>query len=180
MTLKQSTFRISPLISITLISLYISLTIPLPFLAQITQSPIPPSLLWGGILLGLLALIGALSERVIVDQRQIKVTYPVWFPTFFRQGWSLNWSEIKDLKLRTTGQGGLVYYFISENSEQAYLLPMRIAGFSRLVQIVTEQTGIDTRDIRPLSQPWMYLILLICTLFLLLIDSWTIWTAIYG
>ena len=180
MTLKQSTFRISPLISITLISLYISLTIPLPFLSKITQSPIPPSLLWGGILLGLLALIGALSERVIVDQRQIKVTYPVWFPTFFRQGWSLNWSEIKDLKLRTTGQGGLVYYFISENSEQAYLLPMRIAGFSRLVQIVTEQTGIDTRDIRPLSQPWMYLILLICTLFLLLIDSWTIWTAIYG
>lgn len=180
MTLKQSTFRISPLISITLISLYISLTIPLPFLAQITQSPIPPSLLWGGILLGLLALIGALSERVIVDQRQIKVTYPVWFPTFFRQGWSLNWSEIKDLKLRTTGQGGLVYYFISEHSEQAYLLPMRIAGFSRLVQIVTEQTGIDTREIRPLSQPWMYLILLICTLFLLLIDSWTIWTAIYG
>ncbi len=180
MTLNQSTFRISPLISITLISLYISLTIPLPFLSQITQSPIPPSLLWGGILLGLLALIGALSERVIVDQTQIKVTYPVWFPTFFRQGWSLNWSEIKDLKLRTTGQGGLVYYFISENSNQAYLLPMRIAGFSRLVQIVTEQTGIDTRDIRPLSQPWMYLILLICTLFLLLIDGWTIWTAIYG
>lgn len=180
MTLNQSTFRISPLISITLISLYISLTIPLPFLAKLTQAPIPPSLLWGGILLGLLALIGALSERVIVDQRQIKVTYPVWFPTFFRQGWSLNWSEIKDLKLRTTGQGGLVYYFISENSNRAYLLPMRIAGFSRFVQIVTEQTGIDTRDIRPLSQPWMYLILLICTLFLLLIDGWTIWTAIYG
>ncbi|CCQ68880.1 hypothetical protein CWATWH0402_1593 [Crocosphaera watsonii WH 0402] len=54
---------------------------------------------------------------------------------------------------------------------------MRIAGFSYLVNIVTEKTGIDTTDVRPLSQPWMYLILLVCTLFLLLMDSWTIWTA---
>ncbi|MEM8778449.1 MAG: hypothetical protein AAGF26_06170 [Cyanobacteria bacterium P01_G01_bin.49] len=180
MTTKNSTFRISPLISITLISLYISLTIPLPFLAEVTKAPIPSLLLWIGIILGLLVLVGALSQKVIVDNTQIKVTYPIWFSSFFRQGWSLNWSEIKDLKLRTTGQGGLVYYFISKNSDQAYLLPMRIAGFSRLVQIVTEKTGIDTNDIHPLSQPWMYLILLVCTMLLLLIDGWTIWTAVYG
>lgn len=97
---------------------------------------------------------------------------------FFRKGWSLSWSEIKDLKLRTTGQGGLVYYFVCHHSEQAYLLPMRIAGFNTLVKIVTEKTGIDTTDIRPLSQPWMYLILLILTLFLLLIDAWILNTAI--
>ena len=177
MSLDRSIFRISPLIQITLISLYIGLTLPLPFLAKVTNAPIPSNLLWIGIILGLLVLVGALSERVMVNESQIKVVYPIWFPSFFRKGWSLNWSEIKDLKLRTTGQGGLVYYFISENSDQAYLLPMRIAGFSYLVNIVTEKTGIDTTDIRPLSQPWMYLILLVCTFFLLLMDSWTIWTA---
>ncbi len=177
MALDRSTFRISPLVQITLISLYIALTVPLPFLAEVTNAPISSNVLWIGIAVGLLVLVGALSERVIVNDSQIKVVYPVWFPAFFRKGWSLNWSDIKDLKLRTTGQGGLVYYFISENSDQAYLLPMRIAGFSYLVRIVTEKTGIDTTDIRPLSQPWMYLILLICTFFLLLMDSWTIWTA---
>ncbi|MEA5511154.1 hypothetical protein VB715_15375 [Crocosphaera sp. UHCC 0190] len=177
MTLIRSSFRISPLIQVTLISLYVALTIPLPFLAKVTDAPVSPLILWAGIILGLLLLIGALSERVVVDETQIKVTYPVWFPSFFRQGWSLNWQEIKDLKLRTTGQGGLVYYFISETSDKAYLLPMRVAGFSSLVKIVTEKTGIDTTDIRPLSQPWMYLILLVVTLFLLLMDSWTIWTA---
>ncbi|MDJ0661390.1 MAG: hypothetical protein QNJ42_18150 [Crocosphaera sp.] len=177
MSLNRSTFHISPLIQITLISLYIALTLPLPFLAEVTNAPIPSRVLWIGIVLGLLILVGALSERVIVDESEIKVVYPVWFSSFFRKGWSLNWSEIKDLKLRTTGQGGLVYYFISKNSDQAYLLPMRIAGFSYLVEIVTNKTGIDTTDIRPLSQPWMYLILLICTFFLLLMDSWTIWTA---
>ena len=34
-------FRISPLIRITLLSLYIALTIPLPFLAQVSSAPIP-------------------------------------------------------------------------------------------------------------------------------------------
>lgn len=171
-------FRISSLIRLTLVSLYIALTVPLPFLAKVTAAPVPSWVLWIGIILGLIALVGALSEQVILDNDKIEVTYPRWFRFFFRKGWSLSWSEIKDLKLRTTGQGGLVYYFVCHHSEQAYLLPMRIAGFNTLVKIVTEKTGIDTTDIRPLSQPWMYLILLILTLFLLLIDAWILTTAI--
>ena len=174
------TFRISPLIRLTLLSLYVALTVPLPFLAQVSSAPVPSVLLWIGIAFGLVALYGALSERVILDQEKIQVAYPRWVPRFFRQGWSLSWSEIKELKLRTTGQGGLVYYFVSQSSEMAYLLPMRVAGFARLVKLVEEKTGIDTADIRPLSQPWMYLILLALTLFLLLVDGWTIWTAITG
>ncbi|GBF78845.1 hypothetical protein [Aphanothece sacrum] len=178
MSLTPSIFRISPLIRITLVSLYLALTIPLPFLAQVTQTSISTSIFWGAIILGFLVLWGALSEKVIVDEDNIKVTYPQWFPSFFRQRWELSWTEIKDLKLRTTGQGGLVYYFISDKTEQAYLLPMRVAGFARLVNIVTEKTGIDTTDIRPLSQPWMYFILLGLTLLLLFVDSWTILTAL--
>ncbi|MFW6264286.1 MAG: hypothetical protein ACOC3E_02050, partial [Cyanobacteriota bacterium] len=57
------------------------------------------------------------------------------------------------------------------------LLPMRVVGFARMVKLVEEKTGIDTTDIRPLSQPWMYLILLVFTIFLLLIDGWTILVA---
>lgn len=171
-----STFRLSPLIRITLLSLYVALTVPLPFLAQVSDAPVPPALLWGGISLGLLALYGALSERVIVDDEKIQVTYPKWVPRFFRKGWELPWADVKDLKMRTTGQGGLVYYFVSQSSEQAYLLPMRVVGFARLVKLVETYTGIDTTDIRPLAQPWMYLILLGLTLLLLLVDGWTIWT----
>lgn len=174
---SPSTFRLSPLIRITLLSLYVALTVPLPFLAQVSDAPVPPALLlWGGIGLGLLALYGALSERVIVDNEKIQVTYPKWVPRFFRKGWELPWADVKDLKMRTTGQGGLVYYFVSQSSEQAYLLPMRVVGFARLVKLVETYTGIDTTDIRPLAQPWMYLILLGLTLLLLLVDGWTIWT----
>ena len=171
-------FHLSPLIRITLIAFYLALTIPLPFLAQASSTPIPPLFLWIGMGLGLIALYGTLSERVIVDEEKIQVAYPSWVPRFFRKGWSLSWTDVKDLKMRTTGQGGLVYYFVSESSEKAYLLPMRVIGFARLVKLVEVHTGIDTKDIRPLAQPWMYLILLGFTVLLLLIDGWTIVTAI--
>lgn len=174
---EPAVFRLSPLIRITLLSLYASLTIPLPFLSEVTSAPVPPNVIWAGIVVGAAGLYGVLGERVIVNEEGIQVTYPNWFPRIFRSGWSLPWTEIKALKPRSTGQGGLVYYFLS-HSGAGYLLPMRVAGFAKLVGLVEAKTGIDTRDVRPLSQPWMYFILLGCTLLLLLVDAWTITTAI--
>lgn len=173
----RAVFRISPIVRITLLSLYAALMVPLPFLAAATDAPVSPRLLWVGIGLGGLALYGALSERVVLSDRAIEVTYPRWVPRLFRRGWSVPWAEVKALRPRTTGQGGLVYYFVTE-SGQGYLLPMRIAGFAKLVAIVEEKTGIDTSDVRPLSQPWMYAILFGCTVLLLLVDAWTISTAL--
>lgn len=173
----MNVFKISPIIRITLICLYIALTVPLPFLADFTDAPVPPLLLWIGIAFGAIALVAGLSERVILDDDKIQVAYPNWVPSFFRKGWSLSWNEIDNLKMRTTGQGGMVYYFTSPKAEKAYLLPMRVAGFNRMVNIVSKKTGIDTVDIRPLAQPWMYIILFAFTMLLWAIDGWTIWTA---
>ncbi|MBH8576166.1 hypothetical protein I8752_24870 [Nostocaceae cyanobacterium CENA369] len=174
---SASIFRLSPLIRVTLLSLYVALTAPLPFLSQVTSAPVPPGLLWVGISVGLVALYAVLTERVILDDRGIQVTYPTWVSRFFRKGWFLPWSEVKELKPRSTGQGGLVYYFLSKDGK-AYLLPMRVVGFARLVQIVQAKTGIDTTDVRPLAQPWMYAILLVFTLLLFLVDAWIITTAL--
>jgi hypothetical protein len=174
---SPSIFRLSPLIRITLLSLYIALTVPLPFLAEVTKAPTPPALLWVGICIGLLGLYAVLCERVIVDDQGIQVAYPKWVPSFFRKGWSLPWQEVKELKPRTTGQGGLVYYFLSKEGK-AYLLPMRIAGFAQMVRLVQQKTGIDMKNVYPLAQPWMYMILLGFTFLLLLMDAWTIATAL--
>ncbi|MDX2214273.1 MAG: hypothetical protein SFY66_13370 [Oculatellaceae cyanobacterium bins.114] len=172
---EEDTFRLSPLIRLTLLALYIALTLPLPFLAMVTQAPVPPGLLSVGVAIGAVALYAALTERVIVNQQGIQVTYPSWVPSLFRRGWCLAWHDVQALKPRSTGQGGIVYYFLSRQGE-AFLLPMRVAGFARLVRYVQAKTGIDTADVRPLAQPWMYLILLVFTVALLLMDAWTIWT----
>ncbi|MGB3789720.1 MAG: hypothetical protein WA949_17040 [Phormidesmis sp.] len=158
-------------------SLYIALVIPLPFLAEATNASVPPSLLWIGFAIGAAVLWGALSERVLVDEEKIAVTYPVWIKVLGRKGWTLRWDEITALKPRSTGQGGIVYYLLNQGQDKAYLLPMRVVGFARLVRYVEAKTGVDTRDVKPLSQPWMYVILLGLTAGLLLVDIWTIATA---
>ena len=166
----RDVFPISPLIRITLLLLYLALLVPLPFLAQATQASVSPRLLTVGI-------YGALGQRVEVDSQGIQVTYPRWIRWLFREAWHLSWAETQALKPRSTGQGGLVYYFVGAD-QRAYLLPMRVAGFARLVRLVEAYTGIDTQAIKPLAQPWMYLILLGFTLLLLLMDAWTITTAL--
>lgn len=176
---ESDRFRISPLIRLTLLSFYLALTLPLPFLAHVTAAPVPSWLIWVGIAIGGVALTAALAEQVIVDAQGIRVCYPGWAAPIGRRSWFLPWSEITALKPRSTGQGGLVYYFL-DTAGHAYLLPMRMAGFARFVRQVQARTGLDTRDVRPLSQPWMYLILLVFTLLLLLIDIWVIWTAAQG
>ena len=174
--MTNQTFYLSSLIRITLSLLYISLMVPLPFLATFTHAEVSAQTLWILIGLGFMALQGGLSQRVVVDDRSIQVNYPVWVPNFFAKRWQINWCDVKELKMRTTGQGGMVYYFTNDRSE-GFLLPMRIAGFNQLVKLVQKYTDIDTSDVRPLSQPWMYFALLVLTGFLLLVDGWTVWTA---
>ena len=168
---KSDRFNLSPLIRITLLSLYFALTLPLPYLADATHAEVPGSALWAAIVLGSIGLYGALDERVLVDEVGIQVTYPAWFP--FRRGWQLDWAKVKALKDRSTGQGGLVYYFVSTDGK-GFLLPMRVAGFARLLRFVEAHTDLETQDVRPLSQPWMYFFLLTLTGLLGLVDVWAI------
>lgn len=174
---ETQVFHISPLIRLTLLLLYLALMGPLPFLAEATDAAVSPRLLAIGIGLGGLGIYGALGQRVEVDSDGIRVAYPVWIRWLFRGGWQLPWREAQALKPRSTGQGGIVYYFVGTD-QQAYLLPMRVAGFARLLGLVEAYTDLDTQDIKPLAQPWMYLILLGFTLLLLLVDLWTITTAL--
>jgi hypothetical protein len=170
-------YHLSPLIRLTLLLFYSALTLPLPFLARVTRSPLSPTLVAIALLAGALLLYATLTERVITDNHGIRVAYALWVPKLWRSGWSLKWSEIKALKPRSTGQGGIVYYFLTQ-ADEARLLPVRIAGFAKLVATVEAKTQLDTRDVRPLAQPWMYFILLGLTILLLLVDGWTIWTAL--
>ncbi|MEO1386097.1 MAG: hypothetical protein AAFV85_01830 [Cyanobacteria bacterium J06634_6] len=174
---ESDRFNISPLVKLTLLSFYVALLIPLPFLAAATHASVSPALLSVGAVLGGVVLYGVLCERVEVDELGIAVTYPGWVQAFGRKGWSLRWDDIAALKPRSTGQGGIVYYFLNQTKERAYLLPVRVVGFARLVRYVEAKTNIDTRDVKPLAQPWMYLILLGLSAVLLLVDIWTITAA---
>lgn len=174
------TWPISPLIQVTLGSLYLTLTVPLPWLAAYSGVNLSPLGLGVAIALGFLFLMGILSEQVISTETGLQVGYPRWVFWLRGKGWSICWQEIQSLKMRTTGQGGLVYYLIGKDQQRAYLLPMRIRNFQELIATITTQTGIDTTDVRPLAQPWMYWMLLGLTVLLGLVDLWTVTTVLGG
>jgi hypothetical protein len=182
-TFVPRVFKISPLVRGALWSLYVALMMPLPFLGRFVstgeQSDVQISMLWLGISLisGGLLLHMVLSEQVHLDESGISVRYPRWVPMLLRRDWSLAWSDIEDFKARSTGQGGLVYYLVSKN-RSGFLLPMRIVGFSAMLRLIQMKTGIDTQDVKPLAQPWMYGTLLGVAGLLAIADVWVIWTVL--
>jgi hypothetical protein len=172
-----SIFNISPLVRIALWSLYLALMLPMLFLAWVNPSlDVSPLWLGIGLLIGGILLQMLLSEQVHLDEIGLSVCYPWWVPSQLRRGWSLKWSEIQDLKARSTGQGGLVYYLVSQ-TRSGFLLPMRIVGFQRMLKLIQIKTGISTGDVKPLAQPWMYAMLLGAAMLLLIADIWIIGTA---
>lgn len=176
-TFSPAIFRISPLVRVALWSLYFALLLPMPFLVWLNPN-LDFSIFWlctafvsGGVLLQM-----ALSEQVHLNEQGISVRYPWWVLKQLRRGWSLEWHEIQDLKARSTGQGGLVYYLVSRQ-RNGFLLPMRIVGFQRMLRLIQAKTGIDMADVKPLAQPWMYAALLIAAVLLAATDVWILGAA---
>jgi hypothetical protein len=170
-------FRISPLVRYTLYGLLFVLIFPLPFLMIHLKTTDAFPIAAIGVLVGFMFLFGLMSQRVQTNAKGVCVAYAPWVPSFLAKGWNLDWSEVKDIRSRPTGQGGRVHYLVSKDEQQAYLLPMRIAGFAQFLRELEAYTGIDTTRVKPLAQPWMYLTLLGCVVLMFLMDGWIVTVA---
>ena len=146
-------YPMAPLIRFTLISLYLALAAPLPWLA-------PPSLqvtLWVALTAGLTLVWAATSERVELSPGGIHVGHPRWCRWLLRRGWQLPWSAIEAMTPVATSQGGRVFYLRS--GDRAFLLPQRIAAFEAFLARLSRETGLDTSSIGRISPPWTYQLL---------------------
>jgi hypothetical protein len=172
--LPDGKFRVSFLIQFALWSLYLTLMVPLLLFIEYCSGMHMP-MVWGcsGVLLGAVLLQAALSETVLLFEKGMVLHYPRWILPIFRRGWTVEWQKIQTLTARSTGQGGLVYYLVTPTA--AYLLPTRIAGFKRMVQIIERKTNLDVACVKPLAQPWMYGMVLLVSLGMGLFDVWFFW-----
>lgn len=177
--MSPQVFRISPLIQIALWSLYGTLTLPLPLIAFQQGHNFSGWVTVFGLIFGAIALFAALSEQVQLDDEAIAIFYPRWVPQWFRHPWTLPWGEIQAIKVRATGQGGRVHYLI-RNSQEAYLLPTRIAGYAQMTRTIQSKTGLDLSTAKPLAQVWMYGLLLAVSLMLGLVDAWVVSLMLQG
>ena len=148
-------FGLSPLIRFTLLSLYVALVLPLPVMAPQALRP----LMVGALILGLVLVVGLLSEQVETDAAGLRVSYPSWIRWLLRRSWSMQWDDIRALVPVGTSQGGTVYYLIAVDCRHQ-LLPQRSERFDLFLDVLNERcSSISTKGIGRLTPPWTYQVL---------------------
>ena len=138
----------------SLISLYLALTIPIPFIS--IDKLIIPSLVT--FVLGLYLIINVTSDYVETSNN--KVLYKTSFisKVLGRKNWEISWQDIKLIKSLPTSQGSKVYYF-KTNQDKYFLVPQRVENFKKFMLIVSKNTGIPTNEFSYISPLWTYKLL---------------------
>ena len=138
----------------SLISLYLALTLPIPFIS-IGQLKIISLIAF---ILGLFLVINITSEHVETCNK--KISYRASFISKFlgRENWEICWKDINLIKSLPTSQGSKVFYFNTSKGENL-LIPQRIENFDKFLVIVKKNTGIDTSEVSYISPLWTYKIL---------------------
>ena len=138
----------------SLISLYLALTIPIPFIS-LDIFKIPSTILF---VLGLYLIINITSDYVETSNE--KISYKSTFISEFlgKKTWEISWKDIKLIKSLPTSQGSKVYYFNTVQGDN-FLVPQRLENFEKFLFIVSENTGIDISDVSYISPLWTYKLL---------------------
>ena len=74
---------------------------------------------------------------------------------------------MKLIKSLRTSQGSKVYYFNTEKGDN-FLVPQRVENFVRLLEIVSQKTGIGVKDISYISPLWTYKLLTLLSVLMII------------
>ena len=115
----------------SLISLYLALTIPIPFIS-IDKLKIFSIFIF---VLGLYLVIIFTSEYVEISDKKISYKTSFISKTFGRKNWEISWKDIKLIKTLPTSQGSKVFYFNTYKGDN-FLVPQRLENFERFIYCV--------------------------------------------
>ena len=138
----------------SLISLYLALTIPIPFIS-IDKFKIFSIFTF---VIGLFLIINITGDYV--ETCDTKISYKTSFisKTLGRKNWEILWEDIKLIKTLPTSQGSKVYYF-NTNKGDNFLIPQRLENFERFISIIYNNTKINVDEISYISPLWTYKLL---------------------
>jgi len=146
----------------SLISLYLALTIPLPFFS-IEKLKILSIIIF---VLGLYLIINITSD--CVETCNNKIAYKTSFISKLlgKKNWEISWKDIKLIKSLPTSQGSKVYYFNTYQGEN-FLVPQRVENFEKFLLIVSRNTGICIDEISYISPIWTYKLLTLLSVLMI-------------
>ena len=147
----------------SLISLYLALTIPIPFISN-DQLKIISIITF---VLGLYVIISITSDHV--ETCTNKISYKISFVSKFlgKKNWELSWKDIKLIKSLPTSQGSKVYYFNTFQGDN-FLVPQRVEKFEKFLLIVSSNTGITINEISYISPLWTYKLLTLLSVLMII------------
>ena len=138
----------------SLITLYLALTIPIPFIS-IDKLKI---LSITAFVLGLYLIINITSDYVETCNNKISYKTSFISRTLGRKNWEIFWKDVKLIESLPTSQGSKVYYFNTKKGDN-FLIPQRVENFEKFLLIVSKNTGIATNELSYISPLWTYKLL---------------------
>ena len=138
----------------SLISLYIALTVPIPFISS-NQLKMPSLFFF---ILGLILIVNITSDYVETCEKKISYKTSFISSVFGKKNWEIAWEEIKTIKSYPTSQGSKVFYFVDEKGKKL-LIPQRIENFDVFLDDIEKKTNISTEAMTYISPLWTYKLL---------------------
>ena len=152
----------------SLISLYLALTIPIPFYS-IGKLKIFSIIAF---VLGLYLIVNITSDYVETCSNKISFKTSFISKIFGKKSFEIFWKDIKLIKSLPTSQGSKVYYF-NTNKDDNFLIPQRIQNLEKFLLIVSKNTGINIDQISYLSPLWTYKLLTFLSVLMIIGELFT-------
>ena len=138
----------------SLISLYLALTIPIPFISNENLKIFSIFTF----VFGLFLTINITNDYVNTCDKKISYQTSFISKIFGKRKWEIYWKDIKLIKSLPTSQGSMVHYFITKNNEN-FLIPQRIEDLEKFLLIVENKTKLNVNQISYISPLWTYKLL---------------------
>ena len=147
----------------SLVSLYLALTIPLPFIS-IEKLKIPSIIFFA---LGFFLIFNITSDSLETCSNKISYKSSFFSKFLGKKNWEISWKDLKLIKSLPTSQGSKVYYFNTYQGEN-FLIPQRVEKFEKFLLIVSSNTGIDINEISYISPLWTYKLLTLLSVLMII------------
>ena len=118
----------------SLISLYLALTIPIPFIS-IDKLKIPSITVF---VFGLYLITNITSDYVETCHNKISYKTSFISKALGKKNWEISWKDIKLIKSQPTSQGSKVYYFNTDKGDN-FLIPQRVENFEKFLFIISKK-----------------------------------------
>jgi len=147
-------FKTLFIVKSSLITLYLALTIPIPFFA-IDKLKIPSI---SAFVMGLYLIINITSDYVETCKNKISYKTSFISKALGKKNWEILWKDVNLINSLPTSQGSKVFYFSTYKGDN-FLIPQRVENFERFLLIVSKNTGINIKEISYISPLWTYKLL---------------------